>query len=44
MLTWYVIVRKDNGYPLCIYVDKELAEQIARANDERVVVVTPVTK
>ncbi len=41
---WYVIVRKDNGYPLSIYTDKELAEEVARVNGERVVVVTPVTK
>jgi hypothetical protein len=44
MIQWYVIVRKDNGYPLQIYADKELAEQIARANGEKVVPVTPVTK
>jgi hypothetical protein len=38
---WYVICRKDNNYPLQIYADKELAEGIARANDERIVVVIP---
>jgi hypothetical protein len=44
MLTWYVIVKKENGYPLQIYENKELAEGIARANDERVIVVSPVDK
>ena len=35
--TWYVIARKDNGYPLTVYADKERAEHVARANGEVVV-------
>ena len=37
MTIWYVIVRADNGYPLQIYADKQLAEDVARANGEKVV-------
>ncbi len=44
MVIWYVIVRKDNGYPLQIYADKQLAEEVARVNGECVVPVTVVTK
>ena len=39
---WHVIVRKDNGYPLTVYVDRGRAEHVAKANGERVVVVCPV--
>jgi hypothetical protein len=31
---WYVVVRKDNGYPLLIYPDEEKAKGIAEANNE----------
>ncbi len=35
-MTWYVIVRKDNQYPLIIYADKERADQVAGVNRELV--------
>ena len=38
--TWYVIVRKDNGYPLQIYTDKNTAYEVAKANNEKVVLVS----
>jgi hypothetical protein len=42
--TWYVTTRRDNGYPLTVYADKERAELIARLNDLNVVTVRPVTE
>jgi len=42
--TWYVTTRRDNGYPLTVYADKERAEMIAKFNDLNVVAVRPVTK
>jgi len=36
---WYVVTRRDNGYPLLIYPDKEGTEQLAKANNENVVAV-----
>lgn len=39
---WYVITRRDNGYPLIVYPEKERAELIAKANNENVVAVRVV--
>jgi hypothetical protein len=36
---WYVITRKDNGYPLTITPDKERAKFIAKINRENLVAV-----
>ena len=41
-IIWYVIVRKDNGYPLQVCVDKKLVEEVAKANNEKVVTVQVV--
>ncbi len=41
---WWVIVRKDNGYPLIVYADENRAKQVARVNGEEVVAVVPKTK
>lgn len=39
---WYVIVRKDNGYPLQIYADEQLAQEVAKANGEDLVKVRKI--
>ena len=39
---WYVIVRKDNRYPLQIYADEQLAQEVAKANGEDIVKVSKV--
>lgn len=39
---WYVIVRKDNGYPLQVYADEQLAQEVAKANGEDLVKVRKV--
>lgn len=38
---WYVVTRKDNGYPLLIYPEQERAEMVASSNGETVVPVIP---
>lgn len=42
--TWYVTTRRDNGYPLTVYADKERAKLIAKLNGLNVVPVRPVTE
>ena len=44
---WYVIVGKAAndrvaGYPLQIYADKHIAEEVAKANNEEIVLVKPI--
>ena len=34
---WFVVVRPDNGYPVLVYVEKERAEMVAKANGYQVV-------
>ncbi len=41
---WWVIVRKDNSYPLIVYADEDRAKQVACVNGEEVVAVVPKTK
>lgn len=46
-MNWYVIVgtggpERVDGYPLQIYADRKLADAVAAANGERVVVVAPI--
>jgi hypothetical protein len=43
---WYVVVGKkarerEENYPLTIYCDKDVAELVARANNESVIPVKP---
>lgn len=47
---WYVLIRKDNGYPVIIYPEKERALFVAKVNskndfgdDENGYIVVPVT-
>jgi len=38
----YIVIRKDNGYPLVVYPDYETAKHVAETNGELVVeAVTP---
>lgn len=41
-IVWWVVARKDNGYPLSIYADKDLAEQVAKSNKELLIPVSPI--
>lgn len=38
---WYVVTRKNNGYPLLIYPEQERAEMVASLNGETIVPVIP---
>jgi hypothetical protein len=44
---WYVVAcnnskMREENYPLSIYADKALAEAVAQANNEKVVLVKPI--
>jgi hypothetical protein len=39
-VTWFVIVRPDNSYPVIIYADRSQAEHVAEVNGYKVVPVT----
>ena len=34
---WWVVTRRDNGYPLLVYPDRKTAEEVAQVNGERFV-------
>ncbi len=34
---WYVVVRRDNGYPMLIFADRKRAEHMAKVNGSKVV-------
>jgi len=44
---WYVIARKgkpgiEDNYPVLIYADKNLAQEVARVNNELLIPVKPI--
>lgn len=41
-MTWYVLARRDNGYPVLVYADEQRARFIAEKNNMKLVPVRPV--
>ena len=39
---WWVVVRRDNGYPVLVYAEEARAELVAKENEYDAVAVRPV--